>query len=179
MLFEKIVFDLDETLIDNFSKEPPSIRPGAIWLLNTLHRQQRKLLLWTASHSEWAQEVFQRFPLEPYFSQVITSDTEMPLPHPEFWNNYFKMKATNDFDGLEKADLTRNILAGFSGKDPNLYGSKILVDDEVGYQHWADKLDFHLISSRSKINDPKPDTWARRVMRQIQNLDKTLQNPNS
>lgn len=173
MRFEKIVFDLDETLIANFTKDPPTLRPGAIWLLNTFHRQQRELVLWTASHSEWTQEVFQKFPIQKYFSHVITSDALPPAP-PDFLSEYFKIKASGDFDKMEKIDLIREILAGYSGKDPNLVGSKILVDDEPLYQHWAQKLGFHLIDSRTKSTDPKPDTWSRRVMSKILKLDKTL-----
>ena len=64
----KIVFDMDNTLTDDFGK---SVRPGIIKLLTRLQKEGFSLALWTSSTRSRAKEILSQHKLTPLFSEFI------------------------------------------------------------------------------------------------------------
>jgi len=64
----KIVFDLDNTLTDDFGA---SLRPGVRGLLESLVEEGHTLVLWTNSKRERAKTVLRDHDLAGYFSQFL------------------------------------------------------------------------------------------------------------
>ncbi len=63
-----IVFDMDNTLTDEFGKE---IRPGMVKLLSQLKSEGHTLTLWTNSARARALEIIRYHNLKQYFSKFI------------------------------------------------------------------------------------------------------------
>ena len=63
-----IVFDMDNTLTDDFGK---SARPGIKKLLVKLRKENHKLILWTNSKRERAQCILEDHQLKQYFQKFI------------------------------------------------------------------------------------------------------------
>jgi len=63
-----IVFDLDNTIIDEFGS---SVRPGIIDLLDKLKKDNHNLILWTNSKKERATIILRELSLNKYFDQLI------------------------------------------------------------------------------------------------------------
>ena len=64
----KIVFDMDNTLSDEFGK---AIRPNIIELLEKLTTENHQLFLWTNSRKDRAIEIINRLNLRKYFKQML------------------------------------------------------------------------------------------------------------
>ena len=64
----KIVFDMDNTLADEFGKE---MRPNVDRLLAALRRDGHELVLWTSSTKPRAEEILSRLNLRQFFSQFL------------------------------------------------------------------------------------------------------------
>jgi phosphoglycolate phosphatase-like HAD superfamily hydrolase len=64
----RIVFDLDNTLVDAFGSE---VRPGMVALLARLRAEGHTLVLWTSSPRQRAREILRLHDLERFFSRCI------------------------------------------------------------------------------------------------------------
>jgi hydroxymethylpyrimidine pyrophosphatase-like HAD family hydrolase len=64
----KIVFDMDNTLTDDFGKE---VRPGIVKLLSRLKKEGFSMVLWTSSTKGRAREILSNHKLSQYFSEFI------------------------------------------------------------------------------------------------------------
>jgi hydroxymethylpyrimidine pyrophosphatase-like HAD family hydrolase len=64
----KIVFDMDNTLTDDFGK---SARPGIKKLLTKLRKENHQLILWTNSKKDRAKSILEDHQLVPYFQKFI------------------------------------------------------------------------------------------------------------
>lgn len=63
-----IVFDMDNTLVDEFGA---TLRPGIIDLITLLKKEGHILILWTNSRSERARQIIIDNSLRQYFSRFI------------------------------------------------------------------------------------------------------------
>ncbi|MBF0420988.1 MAG: DUF705 domain-containing protein [Magnetococcales bacterium] len=63
-----VVFDMDNTLTDEFGRE---VRPGMKDLLAKLQKEKFVLVLWTSSARSRAREILSQHKLEQYFSKFI------------------------------------------------------------------------------------------------------------
>src|SRR3989339_1941143 len=71
----RVVFDLDETLINTNADRVVTLRPGTERLLAELKAADLDLILWTTARRQWVDEVFSQFPgLRTNFSKIITAD---------------------------------------------------------------------------------------------------------
>ncbi len=70
-----IVFDLDNTLVDEFGS---TVRPGIKSMLERLKRDGHRLVLWTNSKTERAKEILFRHDLKNYFSTFIFRENYDP-----------------------------------------------------------------------------------------------------
>ena len=64
----KIVFDLDNTLVDELGS---TVRPGIIELMNRLQNEDHDLILWTNSRKNRARQILLDHNLKQYFSSFI------------------------------------------------------------------------------------------------------------
>ncbi len=67
-LISKIVFDMDNTLVDEFGS---SIRPGMIDFIQSLKNMKCNLYLWTNSKKDRAQNILKEHKLNQYFDKFI------------------------------------------------------------------------------------------------------------
>jgi phosphoglycolate phosphatase-like HAD superfamily hydrolase len=70
-----IVFDLDNTLVDEFGAAP---RPWIAELLGRLQQEGHALVLWTNSRRERALEILRRLELRGYFRRCICREDYDP-----------------------------------------------------------------------------------------------------
>lgn len=71
----KIVFDMDNTLVDEMGSTK---RPNIDTLLQELYEQKHNLILWTSSTKERAKEILSHHNLNQYFERVITREQYDP-----------------------------------------------------------------------------------------------------
>jgi len=64
--FMVIVFDMDNTLVDEFGS---SVRPGIVDLLKRLRQSGITLVLWTNSRRDRAREILRIHDLHKYFTK--------------------------------------------------------------------------------------------------------------
>ncbi|HMZ60666.1 MAG TPA: HAD family hydrolase, partial [Leptospiraceae bacterium] len=64
----KIVFDMDNTVSDEFGSE---LREGIKELLSKLVSEKHTLVLWTNSSEERAEEILTRLKIKKFFSKCI------------------------------------------------------------------------------------------------------------
>jgi FMN phosphatase YigB (HAD superfamily) len=64
----RIVFDLDNTLVDSFGA---SVRPGIVTVLERLRKDGHTLLLWTNSRRERALDILRTHDLARHFASCI------------------------------------------------------------------------------------------------------------
>jgi FMN phosphatase YigB (HAD superfamily) len=67
-MISKIVFDMDNTLVDEFGS---TVRPGMIEFIQNLKNMKCHLYLWTNSKKERAQDILLEHKLNRYFDKYI------------------------------------------------------------------------------------------------------------
>ena len=70
-----IVFDLDNTLVDEFGA---GTRPGIVKLLEKLRADGHRLVLWTNSRRDRAREILKMYDLRKHFSTIICREDYDP-----------------------------------------------------------------------------------------------------
>jgi hydroxymethylpyrimidine pyrophosphatase-like HAD family hydrolase len=70
-----VVFDMDNTLVDEFGA---TVRPGMVGLLTALRKEGHTLVLWTNSRKQRAMDILREHDLRRHFSQCLCREDYDP-----------------------------------------------------------------------------------------------------
>jgi hypothetical protein len=151
---ERIVFDLDGTLISGTFLTGHRLKSGTVELLDTLSEAGYESILWTTASSRFVAHIFNIFSELPDHIKEWYSRDSLPAVDLETLTSHQRQTWTKQLGRI---------------KVPSLVGSRFLVDDTARYpevQNLGKLFGFTAIDAASYHRDPD-DHWANRVIQAI------------